>query len=241
MKIAKCLTLVLVAGIPFAVVCSAPPQNDSSVHVLFGVGNPEKGIFPSNIFTVADETQKTGLRVNLPRPDCSVRIADCKDLALINVLDGFNLQPRVTVPFDGDIDPESVNSADAFFIELGDADIDAPTSGTGNATPRVIGVNQLVWDSPSHVLAAESDEQLRQHTRYAFVVTTGMLDASSLPIAPAEELTRSARLSQGYAGRTQDVTKTGDLGGAGRRPQRFYNAERDRGSRACSRRSQGCN
>jgi hypothetical protein len=190
MKMAKCLTLVLVAGIPFAVVCPAPPQNESSVHVLFGVDNPEKGIFPSNIFTVADETQKTGLRVNLPLPDCSVQIADCTDLALINVLDGFNLQPRVTVPFDGDIDPESVNSADAFFIELGDADIDAPTSGTGNATPRVIGVNQLVWDSPSHVLAAESDEQLRQHTRYAFVVTTGMLDASSLPIAPAEELKR---------------------------------------------------
>jgi hypothetical protein len=28
---------------------------------------------------------------------------------LINVLDDFNLQPRVTIPLDGDIDPTSVN------------------------------------------------------------------------------------------------------------------------------------
>src|SRR5690349_5926636 len=94
---------------------NAPTPNASSlkthraVHVRFDFDTPDSGIFPSDAFTVADDSQKTGLRVNLPMPDCSVRVSDCLDLALINVLDGFNVQPRVTVPFDGEIDPGSVN------------------------------------------------------------------------------------------------------------------------------------
>jgi hypothetical protein len=187
MKRAKCLTLVLLAGIPLAVVCS-PSDGNSTVHVIFKVEDPDKGIFPSDAFTVADESQKMGLRVNLPPPDCRARVSDCADLAFINVLDGFNLQPRVTVPFDGDIDPSSVNSANAFFLELAEADIDAPFNGRLSGVPRVIGVNQLVWDSPTRVLAAQSDEQLRQHTPYAFVITTGLRDASGAPVRAADEL-----------------------------------------------------
>ncbi|SRR5712691_7257547 len=104
----------------------SPLKDERKIHVLFCFDTPEMGIFPSDVFTVADDSQKTGLRVNLPWPDCKVRVSDCKDIALINVLDGFSLQPRVTVPFDGDIDPASVNSSNAFFVELGDADLDAP-------------------------------------------------------------------------------------------------------------------
>ena len=54
----------------------------------------------------------------------------------------------------------------------------------------MIGVNQLVWDPATRVLAVESDEQLRQHTRYAFVTTTGIRDSSGVPVGLAEELTR---------------------------------------------------
>src|SRR6202021_1654021 len=100
----------------------------------------------------------------------------------------FNLQPHVTIPFDGDIDPTSVNSKSAFFVELVDA-----TATQGESTQRVIGVNQLVWDPALRVLAAESDEQLRQHTRYAFVTTTGIRDSSGAPVGLAEELTRFRR------------------------------------------------
>jgi hypothetical protein len=190
MKLARSLILVLLAGIPIAVVCSPPSDRNSTVHVLFNVEDPDKGIFPSDAFTVADESQKTGVRVSLPPPDCRVRVSDCADLAFINVLDGFNLQPRVTVPFDGDIDPHSVSSANAFFIELADADIDAPFNGRLNTVPRGIGVNQLVWDAQTHVLAAQSDEQLRQHTRYAFVITTRLLDTSGAPVRAADDLDR---------------------------------------------------
>jgi hypothetical protein len=169
---------------------SSPLSNKRAVHVLFGLDTPESGVFPTDIFTVADDTQKTGLRIKLPLPDCGVHVSDCLDLALINVLDGFNLQPRVTIPFDGDIDPTSVNSKNAFFAELGDADVDATATQGETRSPRVIGVNQLVWDPATRVLAAESDEQLRQHTRYAFVTTTAISDSSGVPVRLAEELPR---------------------------------------------------
>ena len=167
---------------------SSPLKNKGKVHVLFGLAAPEGGVFPTDIFTAADDTQKTGLRIKLPLPDCGVRVSDCRDLALINVLDGFNLQPRVTIPFDGDIDPSSVNSKNAFFVDLGDADVDGTARQGENGAPQVIGVNQLVWDPATRVLAVESDEQLRQHTRYAFVTTTGILDSSGAPVGLADEL-----------------------------------------------------
>jgi hypothetical protein len=208
---------------------------------------PERGVFPTDIFTVADDTQKTGVRVNLPLPDCRVRVSDCRDLALINMLDGFNLQPRVTIPFDGDIDPTSVNSKNAFFVELGDADVDAIAT-QGKGTPRVIGVNQLVWDPALRVLAAESDEQLRQHTRYAFVATTGIRDSSGVPVGLAEELTRfrhDLNLGQTDNPVFQEVSgkatrcahrsaQVGDFRGAGRGSERVHNPECDGGAGAHS-------
>jgi hypothetical protein len=63
---------------------------------------------------VPDSTQLTRLRVNLPRPDCAIRPSDCADVDVINTLDGFNLQPRLSIPFDGSIDPASVNSSNLF-------------------------------------------------------------------------------------------------------------------------------
>jgi len=167
-------------------------QAANAVHVLFGFNAPESGIFPTDIFTVADGAQRTGLRMNLPLPDCGARPSDCGDLALINELDGFNLQPRVTVPFDGDIDPMSVNSANVFFVELGDADVRRDIERPRRRRLRVIGVNQLVWDPASHVLAAESDEQLRQHTRYALIVTSGVRAKSGAPIEASMDFRRFA-------------------------------------------------
>ena len=181
-----------------SVAVKSPLKDEHKIHVLFGLDTPEAGIFPSDVFTVEDDFQKTGLRVKLPLPDCKVRVSDCKDIALINVLDGFSLQPRVTVPFDGDIDPASVNSSNAFFVELGNADVNEPAHHSENGTSRVIGVNQLVWDPATHVLAAESDEQLRQHTRYVFVFTKGVLDSAGAPVAAAEGLERFRNYSSDW-------------------------------------------
>ena len=79
---------------------------------------PDGGPFPSDVFMVPDANQNTGRRVNMPYPDCSVQLSDCHDLNVINTLDGFGLQTRLSIPFDSPIDPTSVNSQNVFLIAL---------------------------------------------------------------------------------------------------------------------------
>ncbi|PYQ47662.1 MAG: hypothetical protein DMF78_23100, partial [Acidobacteria bacterium] len=53
--------------------------------------------FPSNLYTVRDDTQITGLRVDLPKPDCATHPSDCADIEVLDTLDGFNIQPRISI------------------------------------------------------------------------------------------------------------------------------------------------
>jgi|SRR6266571_2060900 len=46
------------------------------VHALFSLETLVGGPFPSDLFTVADQSQNTGLRINLPKPDCLARPSD---------------------------------------------------------------------------------------------------------------------------------------------------------------------
>ena len=115
------------------------------------------------MFTVADPSHNTGLRVNLPLPDCQVRPSDCDDLQVINTLDGFNLQTRLSIPFSGPIDVTTVTSDTVFLVNLG------RTLHRRKAGGHVVGINQIVWDQETHTLHVESDELLAQHTRYALL------------------------------------------------------------------------
>src|ERR1700736_6684430 len=76
----------------------------SPVHALFDLGSPAGGPFASDRFTVADHTQNTGRRVNLTLPDPLTNPSDYQDTQVLNTLDGFNLQARLSIPFDGPID-----------------------------------------------------------------------------------------------------------------------------------------
>jgi hypothetical protein len=82
-------------------------------------------IFPDNAFSIADSSQVTGRRVNfrvgvdyptvngVVQPGCtSADFSICDGFAELNKLDGFDLQPRVTVPFTGAINLASVNDRD---------------------------------------------------------------------------------------------------------------------------------
>jgi hypothetical protein len=89
------------------------------VRALFSLDHPETGPFPSDIFTIADPTHNTGRRVNLPYPDCAVHVSDCHDLDVINTLDGFGLQTRLSIPFDGPIDVNTATTETVFLISLG--------------------------------------------------------------------------------------------------------------------------
>jgi hypothetical protein len=148
----------------------------AGVKALFNLDDPVTSPFPSNVFTVPDRTQNTGLRVNLPKPDCTVRISDCADIDVLNTLDGFNLQPRISIPFSGAIDVNSVNSRTVFLVRLGS------TLPGGPAPGNLIGINQVVWDPATLTLHAESDELLDQHTRYLVIVTNGVRDTRGDPV-----------------------------------------------------------
>ena len=115
--------------------------------------------FPSNLYTTPDGSQLTGLRVDLPRPDCAVRPSDCADVAVLDTLDGFNIQPRISVPFSGPIDLSTVSSSTIFLV------------GPGG---HVVGINQIVWEPAANTLHFESDQQLAQDTTYLLVVSTGV-------------------------------------------------------------------
>src|SRR6266480_7168323 len=104
---------------------------------LFGLDTMAGTPFPSDLFAVADPNQNTGLRVNLPKPDCLARPSDCEYLDVINTLDGFNLLPRVSIPFDGPIDPTTATSESIFLIGLGS------TLPGGEPGGRVTGINRV--------------------------------------------------------------------------------------------------
>jgi hypothetical protein len=148
------------------------------VSVRIDQDDPAASPFPSNRFTVFDGTQNTLRRVSLPKPDCSVRVSDCQDIDVINTLDGFSTQPRITVPFTGDIDVATVNSDTIFLVNLGDT---LTTSGFGER----VGINQVIWDPATKTLVFQSDQLLQQHSRYLLVVTDGVRDTDGKKIKSA--------------------------------------------------------
>ena len=139
----------------------------------FDLSTPQGAPFPSDQFTLAEPSHITGLKVNLPLPDCDARPSDCADLRVVNELDGFNIQPRLSIPFDGPIDPTTVTSSAVFLLKL-----------PGGA---VVGINQVIYDPATKTAYAESDELLEQHTRYALIVTARVRDGSGHPVLASKE------------------------------------------------------
>src|SRR3984893_1589240 len=126
----------------FAAILFAPTLAAASgVHPLFNLQSTTQSPFPSDRFTQRDSRQNTNQRVNLPLPNCANRPSDCLDIALLNQLDGFNTQPRISIPFDGPIDPFTVTSETVFLVRVGNL-----SDNDDDFQPQVIGINQVVWD-----------------------------------------------------------------------------------------------
>ncbi len=154
---------------------SLADSSSSRVQVKFDLTDPAGSPFPSNRFSVRDWSNKSLRRVNLPLPDCAVRVSDCQDIAVINTLDGFSTQPRITVPFTGAIDPASVTSETVYLLNLGDVQ-------TGRGLGSRVGINQRLWDPATNTMVFESDELLQEHTRYVLIVTDGVRDTAGKAI-----------------------------------------------------------
>ncbi len=158
-----------VASVTLSLVSSVALANGVSVRMDHE--DPSTAPFPSNRYTVFDGSQNTLRRVNLPKPDCSVRVTDCQDIEVLNTFDGFSTQPRITIPFTGDIDPASVTSETVFLLNLGD-------TLTGRGAGERVGINQVLWDPATKTLVVRSDKLLQQHARWLLVVTDGVRDAA---------------------------------------------------------------
>jgi hypothetical protein len=155
---------------------SANVKAGGKVRALFDLHDPSIGPFPSDQFTVADASHITGRRVNLPLPDCAARPTDCEDVGTLNRLDGFNLEPRLTVAFDGAIDPASVTSDSLFLLQV-----------SPGSPPSRIGINQLVWDPARLVVVPEADQLLDQHSEFVLVATNDITDTDAKKVLPSSE------------------------------------------------------
>jgi hypothetical protein len=179
-----------------------------AVTPLFGLARPSEGPFPSDRFTVEDKTQNTCERVHLPR-DCSLPLdpvpSDCLETDILNQLDGFNIRPRLSIPFSGDLDLSTVDHESIYIVKLGNALVDnAPACGTpsdgdgedDDVIPAadagwVVGIDQGVWDPDTQTLHVEAAEVLDQHTRYVLFVTTKVKDATGRPIEASKAFKRA--------------------------------------------------
>src|SRR5215510_11810377 len=139
----------------FAILAGSSAPAATTVAVVRGSSYGSR-IFPNDAFTVGDKSQLTGRRINfrqgvdypkvgsIVQPSCTdADFSICDAFAQLNELDGFDLQPRVLVPFTGPIDLGSVNTSN-FFIST-------------DAGAFVGGLRQLTFDPTTNTLAGISD------------------------------------------------------------------------------------
>lgn len=166
----------VVRHVALAVLIAAPVfALAAGVSVKLDFSSPTTSPFPSDRFTQPDWTQNTFKRVKLPKPNCAVMVSDCADIDVLNTLDGFNTQPRISVPFTGEIDLKTVTSETLYLVNLGDT-----LSGAGFG--QKVGINQVAWDVAGKTLVVESEELLQEHSRYVLVVTNGIRDKAGDPL-----------------------------------------------------------
>ncbi len=113
-------------------------------------------LFPTDTLTVPDPAQATGLRVNLPLPDCTAQPSTCSEISALNLLDGFSVNPRIAVTFSGPVDTATIR--DNIFIAPTDAPFD------------VTWTNQIVYDPTTYTIYAKPENVLDPHREYRLTV-----------------------------------------------------------------------
>jgi len=146
-----------------------------STTVLFNPLSTTVGPFPSNALTSPENTQKTGIVVQLPAaadtcaplPALSAPSV-CSNVSLLNQLDGFSVNPRIMVCFSAAINPSTLAGGIAI----------SPLSG-GSA----VSINQVIFDPISNCAFAKPNQVLNQQSQYLLTVTSGVHDNGGQPVA----------------------------------------------------------
>jgi hypothetical protein len=196
-----------------ALAATASPAQATALRME--LDNPLTSPFPSDKFTVADGSHNSYRRMAMPKPDCSQQPSSCDDIDVINTLDGFSLQPRITIPFTGSIDLSTVNSDTVYLVNQGDRI-------HGQGVGERVGINQIAWNAASHTLVLQPDALLREYSRYALVVTDGVrdragarLDTSALRQWLAQPGGSSTVAHGAYRTALADGNRLASLGGDG--------------------------
>lgn len=128
-----------------AALCAFSAASGADTIVRFDPSNPTVGPYLTDFLTVADLSQKTGRRVNLPLPDC-------QDLALLNQLDGFNLQARIRVRFSAPVNLDTLRAGIAFAWLDNLTTEEYGLQPLGHVTP----INQVIYDPATNTAYAKS-------------------------------------------------------------------------------------
>src|ERR1017187_2712219 len=156
----------------------APPLVASGVTVSWNPQDPTIGPYPTDALTTPDSTQKNGIRINLPMPDCTAAPSDCQDVQLINQLDGFQTAPRIRVTFSGPVDVNSIHHA-IYYVVLDN--LTQEEHGV-DATGQMLYLTQMIYEPTTNSLYGKPDGNLDQHGRYAIVVTDVIRDMAGDPV-----------------------------------------------------------
>jgi pimeloyl-ACP methyl ester carboxylesterase len=160
-----------------------PAVGLAATTVLFDPSSPATGPFPTDFLTIADTAQRTGLRLNLPVPDCGAQQTACQEFALLNQTDGFSLRPRIAVHFSSPVDTATLR-AGIFFVAL-------------DGVARMP-INQVVYDPATNTVYAKPDNVLDQQSRYALIVTDAVKDAAGAPVVADSAFTACLQSRNGY-------------------------------------------
>jgi hypothetical protein len=117
-------------------------------------------LFPTDRLTEADPGQLTGRRVRLSLVNCFEAPSSCDEIGLLNGLDGWSVNARMTLAFTAPIALDSVTRSSVFVLPLG-----------GDAAAEPVGLSRLVWDAEMTTLYAKPERVLRQGRAHALVVT----------------------------------------------------------------------
>ncbi|MGA2131015.1 MAG: Ig-like domain-containing protein [Bryobacteraceae bacterium] len=159
---------------------TAPLVMVAGVTVMWNPSDPTVGPYPSDALTIPDSTQKSGMRINLPMPDCTTAPSDCQDVQLINQLDGFQTAPRITINFSGPIDVNSVHHA-VYYVALRNL----TQEEHGITDPgQMLYTTQMIYDPTTNTLYGKPDGNLDQHSQVAVIVTDVIQDLNGNPVQP---------------------------------------------------------
>ena len=143
-----------------------------STTVLFQPASTTVGPFPTNALTKTDNTQKTGLQVQMPDAantcDPSSARSVCSNNSLLNQLDGFSVNPRIMVCFSAAINTNTLEGG-----------ISIVPLSNGSA----ISINQIVYDPGSMCVFAKPNQILNQQTQYLLAVTNLIRDAGGQQVS----------------------------------------------------------